>query len=420
MKRLVWYACLTVCAAVLLIGSPASQAKELSGELEIYSWWVGEEATPLNSLIQLYSSRYPGVKIINAGDNGASGTDSKTILRTRMQGKQPPDLLQTHVGQELIGSWVKAGRMEDLTPLFKTQGWQKTFPKELMKSLGTTKGIWSVPLNIHRANVMWYVPANLQQWGVSVPKSWDEFLDIAPVLKKKGIVPLALADNWTANHLWESVALAGMGPENWEALWAGKLAFDSPIVVKAWLKFGRIIEFTNQDASSLTWQQATDRVTEGKAAFTVMGDWAAKYLQTDRKLAANTDFAWAAAPGTAGQFLYLADSFGLPKGVKNREAAMAWLKLLGSREGSELFNTAKGSLAARGDVDSKKYDPYTRTAAADFAKDKVVGSMVHGVAANEGFMTDFAMIMTTYLKDRNAIAAAKQTQQIAIKNGIAH
>lgn len=418
MLRLVLRTCVTVCAALVLVGAPAVQAKELTGELEIYSWWAGEDALALESLIKLYSARYPGVKIVTAKDKDGSDAEARAVLNTRMASSQPPDSFQAHAGQELISSWVKANRVEDLTALYKKQGWLKAFPEGVLKSVGSAKGIWSVPMNIHRANVLWYVPANLQQWGVRVPKSWEEFLEIAPQLKEKGVVPLALGESWTANHLWEAVALAGMGPENWEALWAGKLAFDSPIVVKTWLKFGRILEFTNADASSLNWRQATDMVSEGKAAFYVMGDWAANYLNTTKKLEPSTGFAWAASPGTDGQFLFMSDSFGLAKGVKHREAALAWLRLLGSREGSDAFNAAKGSLPARTDSDRSKYTVYAKSAAADFGKHRVLGSMVHGVAANQGFMDDFSAVMQTFLESRNAIAAAKATQQVAVKNGI--
>ena len=42
----------------------------------------------------------------------------------------------------------------------------------------------------------------------------------------------------------------------------------------------------------------------------------------------------------------------------------------------------------------------------------------HGVTANEGFMNDFASVMEMFLKSKNAEAAAKAAQQIAVKNGI--
>ncbi|WP_136806604.1 ABC transporter substrate-binding protein [Desulfosediminicola flagellatus] len=418
MKRRILRTCVAACTALLIAAVPVVQAKELTGKLEIFSWWAGNEGPALQALIDLYNKDNSGVEVINATVTGGSGVNAKAVLKTRMLGGEPPDSFQVHAGQELIGTWVEADRMEDLTPLFKEQGWMDAFPKGLIKNIGTDKGIWSVPVNIHRSNVLWFSPANLEKWGVKAPTTWDEFFTTAEKLKTQGILPLALAQNWTANHLWESVALASMGPEKWDALWAGKLAFDSPEGVQAWELFGKVLEYTNADASSLSWQQATDMVVDGSAAFNIMGDWAAGYLSTTKKLAPGTGFGWAASPGTGGQFMFLADSFGLPKGASQRDNALAWLALLGSREGSDAFNPLKGSISARVDSDLSKYNDYGKSAAADFGKDIIVGSLAHGVTANEGFMNDFAAVMEMFLKTKNAKATANAAQQIAAKNGI--
>ena len=411
--------CCALAAILLFVSGPSpAMAKKLTGKMEIFSWWAGDEGPALQALIDLYKSQNQEVELINATVTGGSGVNAKAVLKTRMLGGEPPDSFQVHAGQELIGTWVKADRMEDLTFLFKDQGWMNDFPKGLIKLISTDKGIWSVPVNIHRSNVLWFVPDNLSKWGIEAPKSWDDFFAIAPKLKEKGITPLVLAQNWTANHLWESVALAAIGADNWDALWSGKLAFNSPEGIKAWKLFGKVLEYTNSDASSLSWQQATDMVVDGRAAFNIMGDWAAGYMSTTKKLIPGKGFGWAASPGTGGEFIFLADSFGLPKGAKNRDNAIAWLSLLGSREGSDAFNPLKGSISARTDSDLSKYNDYSKSAAADFGNNRIVGSLAHGVAANEGFMNDFASVMEMFLKTRNAETAAKATQQIGDKNGI--
>lgn len=410
---------LIVMVAALMLSAPlTAQAKELTGELEIFSWWAGDEGPALQALIDIYKKQNPGVKVINATVTGGSGVNAKAVLKTRMLGGEPPDSFQVHAGQELIGTWVKADRMVDLTPLFKEMGWMNVFPEGLVKLIGTDKGIWSVPVNIHRSNVMWYVPANLEKWGVKAPGSWDEFFTAAEKLKAEGVLPLALAQNWTANHLFESVALASLGADNWDALWSGKLKFDSPEGVKAWELFGKVLGYTNADASSLSWQQATDMVLDGRAAFNVMGDWAAGYMFTTKKLVPGKGFGWVASPGTGGEFLFLADSFGLPKGAPHPDNAKAWLKILGSKEGSDAFNPIKGSISARTDSDLSKYNDYLKSAAADFGKDRVVGSLAHGVAANETFVGGFSAIMEMFLKSKNAETAAKACQQLANKAGI--
>jgi glucose/mannose transport system substrate-binding protein len=385
-----------------------------SGKLEIFSWWAGDEGPALQALIDLYKKRYPNVEVINATVTGGAGVNAKAVLKTRMLGGDPPDSFQVHAGQELIGTWVVADRMEDLTALFNREGWMTKFPKGLIDLISYKGKIYSVPVNIHRSNVMWYVPARLREWGVQPPKTWAEFLTTCQTLKNKGLAaPLALGENWTQQHLWESVALGVLGAADYANLWTGKLRFTDPKAVAVWNTFGRVLDCANRDAAGLSWQQAVNRVLEGQAAFNIMGDWAAGYMTTTKGLKPGEGFGWAPAPSTAGVFMMLSDSFGLPKGVKNRANAINWLRLVGSKEGQDTFNPLKGSIAARTDSDPSKYNTYLQSAMRDWKSNRIVGSLVHGAVAPESFMSQFATVMEIYLSSRNAQAAANAAQAIA-------
>jgi glucose/mannose transport system substrate-binding protein len=409
MKRRIWFIVLAACVA--LIGAVSVQAQQ---KLEIFSWWAGDEGPALQALLDKYNALYPNIDVVNATVTGGSGVNARAVLKTRMLGGDPPDSFQVHAGQELIGTWVVANRMEDLTPLYKSEGWLTKFPKGLVSLLSTKAGIWSVPVNIHRSNVMWYVPAKLQEWGVTPPKTWDEFLATCKALQDKGVsAPLVVGESWTYQHLWESVALGVLGPVAWGNLWNGTMKFTDPKAVKVWDMFGQVLSYANSDASGLSWQQATDRVINGDAAFNIMGDWAAGYMVTTLKKTPGEDFGWVPSPGTRGVFLMLSDSFGLPKGIKDRPATLNWLKLLGSRDGQDIFNPLKGSIAARLDSDLTKYNAYSQSAAKDWKSNTIAGSLVHGVVAPEAFMSQFGTIMDIYLAAKDSRAAANAAQAIA-------
>jgi glucose/mannose transport system substrate-binding protein len=402
-----------VLACVLLLGSAIGQ-----GRLEIFSWWAGDEGPALEALIERYNELYPNVTVENATVTGGSGVNARAVLKTRMLGGDPPDSFQVHAGQELIGTWVVANRMEDLTFLFEEQGWFERYPQNLIDLMSTEDGIWSVPVNIHRSNVMWYVPANLEGWGVSVPGTWDEFLTVCETLRGQGVTPLALGENWTQQHLWESVALGVLGPDDYDRLWTGDLAFNDPAAVEVWDVFGQVLECTNDDAVGLSWQQATDLVIEGDAAFNIMGDWAAGYMTTTLGLEPGEDFGWAASPGTDGVFMMLSDAFGLPLGITNREETLNWLRLVGSAEGQDIFNPLKGSIAPHLDSDLSLYNAYLQSAASDWQTNRLAASLVHGTAAKEAFMSDFATVLEIYLASGNANAAANAAQAIANQVGL--
>ncbi len=411
---------LAVVLALTLVVPALAQENEPSGEFEIFSWWAGDEGPALQALIDKFEEMYPDVTVNNATVTGGSGVNARAVLKTRMLGGDPPDTFQVHAGQELIGTWVVADRMEDLIFLYDEEGWWDKFPQGLLDLLSTDEGIWSVPVNIHRSNVMWYVPANLEKWGVEAPATWDDFLAMCPTLQEAGVTPLVIGENWTVNHLWESVALSELGVDGWNALWAGEKHWTDDDVVAMWEKFGQILECSNinEDAATLSWQQATDKVINGEAAFNVMGDWAAGYMVTTLGLEPGEGFGWQPSPGTQGVFMMLSDSFGLPKGAKNRDATIAWLKLLGSREGQDIFNPLKGSIAARLDSDLSLYNTYSQAAAADWKENAIVGSLVHGAVAPEAFSSEFATVMEIFLNGYNAQAASNAAEAIAYQAGI--
>ncbi len=401
---------------LLALGLATAASASAAGKLEIFSWWSGDEGPALQALIKVYGQKYPGVTVDNATVSGGAGTNAKAVLKTRMLGGTPPDSFQVHAGQELIGTWVTAGRMEDLTPLFKSEGWNKALPKDVIRLISSKGGIWSVPVNVHRSNVMWYNPAKLKSWGVTVPKTWPEFVTTCATLKAKGVqAPLVVGENWTQQHLWENVMVGVLGAQGWENLWSGKLKFTDPKVVGAFTTFGKVMDCANKDASGLSWQQASDRIADGTSAFNIMGDWAAGYFTTTKKLAPGTGFGWATAPGTSKVFVMLADSFGLPKGAKNRTEALNWLKVLGSKEGQDAFNPLKGSIAARLDSDLSKYSVYSKSAATDWKNSRIVGSMVHGAVAPETFTSAFGAVIDQFVASKDSKAATAAAQQLADK-----
>jgi len=419
-RKLSLIAVLVVVLAVSL--APIVRAQELSGQLEIFSWWAGDEGPALEALLALYAEANPGVEVINATVTGGSGVNARAVLKTRMLGGNPPDSFQVHAGEELTGTWVVAGRMEDLSPLYEANGWFEAFPSDLIDTLTYEGGIYSVPVNIHRSNVMWNNPAKLAEWGFEAPATWDEFLALCPTIQEAGVTPLVVGEAWTVNHLWESVALGVLGADGWNALWAGELDPAGAEMVAVWDAFGAVLACSNinDDAAGLSWQQAIDKVVAGEAAFNIMGDWAAGYMTTTLGLTPGEGYGYTAAPDTGGVFMWLSDSFGLPADAPNRDNTLAWLTLLGSLEGQNAFNPLKGSIPARVDAVEAApdlYNAYLQSASADWAANTLVGSLVHGTAANERFMGDFGQVMEIYLASRSGEAAASAMGAVCAQSG---
>ena len=216
-----------------------------------------------------------------------------------------------------------------------------------------------------------------------------EFFDGLEKFKKSGIDGIALAGNgdWAIAHLFDWVLLATMGPDKYNGLWTGKTPWTGGDVSKAIDNLAKILSYGNS-SKSLDWPDAGKLVTSGKAGFFIMGDWASSQWQSEG-LKLGTDYTFAPAPGATNVYMWLSDSFTLPKGAKNRDIAINWLKVCGSKAGQDSFNPKKGSIAVRTDSDPALYDNYLQSAMKDWKKDILVGSTVHGVNYNNAGMAAY-------------------------------
>ncbi len=427
-KRIYFVLAIVVAAAMLLAacGPKATEAPPVATEapmateapvvteapvttpqqLEVFSWWTGGgEAAGLDAMIAIWKATYPEIEFINAAVAGGAGSNAKAVLATRLAAGDPPDSWQGHAGQELIGAYVEAGQLEPLDDLYAENGWYDVFPETLIPLLSQDGHPYSVPVNIHRANVLWFNPTVLADNGVEAPTDFASFLAALETLKAAGMEsPLALGEAWTEVHLFETILLATLGADAYTALWIGEGDWAAPEVTQAIDNTAKVMEYVNSDYATLSWQDASKLVADGDAAFNVMGDWADGYFSGTVEggnlgLTPETQYAWMPVPGTQGVYQFLSDSFVLPIGAKNRDAAIKWLTLCGSKEGQDAFNPVKGSIAARKDSDKSLYGVYLQSAMEDWSKDVVVGSLVHGVVANPTWATQITTDWGAYIID---------------------
>jgi glucose/mannose transport system substrate-binding protein len=399
---LVFALLLAACKPATPTASPTPPTpEEPGGELEIFSWWTaGGEAEGLAAMLEIFQEQYPDVEIINATVAGGAGVDARAVLATRMQGGDPPGSFQVHAGHELIDTYVVAGQMEPVTFLYEQEGWIDKYPSDLIDILSYDGEIWSVPVNIHRANVLWYNKAIFEDNNLEPPATMADFFTVAATLKAAGITPLALGESWTVVHLFETVLLGSLGPDAYAGLWTGETDWGSAEVTTALNNFDRMLNYVNEDFAALSWDQATQLVIDGTAAMNIMGDWAEGYFKA-QGWTPGVEFGWAPSPGSAGAFDALSDSFGLPKDAANRDAAIAWLSVCGSVEGQDAFNPIKGSIPAHTDADRSLYDEYLQSALDDFASDAIVPSVMHGAAAAPSWQQDIIDAVGLFVSDRD-------------------
>jgi len=399
---------LVVTVLVVLLFSVGAFA---ANELEIFSWWTGGgEEEGLLALIDEFNEQYPDIEVINATVAGGAGSNAKAVLKTRMLGGNPPDSFQVHAGQELIATYVVTGKMEPLTDLLKKWGYMDKFPKDIMNICSYEGEVYSIPVNVHRGNVVFYNKKIAEEIGMETePSTWEEFFHYLDKAQDAGYTALSMGDKnkWTAAHLFEDVMLSQYGAYKYNKLWNGEQSFNSPQLTWALETFDKLIDYFNKDHSSLTWQDASRLVFDDKAFCNVMGDWAEGYFKT-MGWTPGEDFGWFAVPETGNSFMIVSDTFGLPKGAPNPENAKKWLKFLGTRKAQDIFNPIKGSIPARVDADKSLYDPYLTWAMNDFSNLALSPSIAHGSAAPGSFSGALNDTINSFVSNRN-IEDARQS-----------
>ena len=398
-------------------GTPAPSASggAGTGKLEIFSWWTaGGEADGLAEMFRIYKQKWPNVTIVNAAVAGGAGTNAKAVLKTRMEGGKPPDSFQVHAGQELISTWVAANKMEPITSIWNSAGWDSVMPKDL-KDIVSSKGeIWSVPVNVHRGNALWYNKKILDANGITPPTTVDDFNAALSTLKGKVAAPLALGSqgNWQVQMLLENNIVAAGGADYYKRLMKGQASFTDANVKTAltWIKTW--LAYVNTDHTNLGWDDADKRLIAGTSAFNIMGDWAKGFF-TANNWVPNTDFGATASPGTKGTYMIVCDTFGIPKGAPDHDNAVEWIKVCGSQSGQAAFNPKKGSIPARTDVSPSIFDPIAQSFMAEFKTDALTPSSAHGSATPDAFASGVNDEMGQFVINKDVDKTASNLQKLS-------
>jgi glucose/mannose transport system substrate-binding protein len=428
-----------ITAAVVGVGTwyftrPAASANALT----IYSWWTsGGESLALQNLINVYSKQYPNVTVIPTAVAGGAGYVFRSVIKPLVLAGEAPDAFQVHAGYEMQ-PYIDGGYLEPINDLWSSQSWADAFPSVIKAMVqGADGNYYAVPVDIHRPNVVWYNKQILDSNGINASQitTWTAFFAACDKLESNTTLtsssswssPVALGDSdgWEATHVLEQI-LVGEGIGFYQDFINGKVTnAANATLVDALHTFAKYLNYTNNNHAALTWDEATALVINGNCAFNIMGDWANGEFEVAQKTY-GVDYGTFAVPNTSNMYGLVVDCFEHPKGVKDATNSLNWLKVVGSIEGQNAFNPAKGSIPARADAavaNASAYAdlPYQLSAMNDFKHATYTyPSIVHGSAMPQSFTSGLPTIITAFVASaRNkSSTTAISTAATAITNAI--
>lgn len=163
------------------------------------------------------------------------GRDVLNILRTRLSDPNAPDFPDVVMQSDgLLSTLAEEGLLYDLTDeLENTQAydqeemWIDTFDPRLMDLIALEGNWYYVPESMYTKG-FFYDEVMFEEYGLDVPRTWDEFVNVAETLKENGIAPLSLDGNIDFYNVWHYISFAQRlaGPDRlWQAA-NGEISFE--------------------------------------------------------------------------------------------------------------------------------------------------------------------------------------------------
>lgn len=400
-----------LCSAAVTGMAHAQEAVDL----EVMHWWTsGGEAAAVAKFADAVNQNTPHNWVDGAIAGG--GDTARPVMVSRIIGGDPPAAFQFNHGRQ-AEELIEAGLLLDLTDVAEEQGWLDIVnPPSLLESCTVDGRVYCAPVNIHSWNWMWLSGPAYEAAGLEMPTNWNEFVESAPALREAGITPLAMGGQaWQQSGAFNNVmTIALAGEEAWLSVMRDKNAETvmGPEYTRAFEAYAAARELS-EGIDVQDWNQATNAVITGEAGAQIMGDWAQGEFAV-AGLTAGEDYG--CLPGLGlGAFLQTGgDAFYFPvTGDADIEAAqkeMAALMLSPAVQVS--FNSAKGSLPIRGDVDLETVNDCTQQGLDLLANGQTLPASEQLIAPDT--ITQLNDLMTQFWNTPSMTAAEVQEQYAAI------
>jgi multiple sugar transport system substrate-binding protein len=203
-------------------------------------------------------------------------------LPTYLNSGNPPDVLTWYAGS-VARDYASKGFLLDVSDLWTGSGACANFSPAL-KELSTANGKQIfVPTNYYWWGVF-YRKSMFQQWGVQVPTTWDEFINVCRTIKSKGVAPITMGTGstaWVASGWFDYLNLRINGAEFHRDLLAGKHPFDGPEVKAVMDHYKQLIEFIDPKGRSYSWQDAVTPLASKKAGMYLIGAFITSAVPAD-------------------------------------------------------------------------------------------------------------------------------------------
>jgi glucose/mannose transport system substrate-binding protein len=374
-------------------------------KLEIFHWWTAPgEREAADAMFAALKAAYPDIQLVENPVPGGGGTEHRVVLKARITAGIPPDTFQTLGGAELK-DYVDSGVLQPLDDFYKTTGYGSKIPKPLLNAVTINGHPYSVPLNMHLENILYYNKKLFDSLSIAAPTGYDDLIAACKAIKaakpEMTCLEVGSKDNWSDVFVLDTIMMELGGPAYYVKFFKGEVdVATDPIFKQSLEKFAALQQFSNmKDHSSLTWDQAVGAVGAGQAAMTIMGTWAIGAFVKGSNWQPGVDFGAVNYPTKPERILlFHPDTYGCTVGAPDPAECQDWLNVVASPELQIPTDVTQGGLFARTDIDPKKFPDPIRQEMQDYVSknpDKLIMDQ-HGTILPNPAQVQYRVIISTF------------------------
>lgn len=297
-----------------------------------------------------------------------TNADYKTKLTTMMASDSEPDIIFTWpLGY--LENFVNGDKVVSIQKyLDEDEDWKNSFNGGILDPLTYDGEVYAIPTQQSTA-IMYYNKAIFDKYGLEVPTTYDEYVQVCDTLKENGVTPVALAstadDAWLVSQYIQQLSDGIKGEDLFNSLKDGTGKWNDEGMVEAGKLFQEEVNkgYFEDGFTGVSREEAQLQFANGQTAMYFNGCWEISNLDKKENAAEAENISCFLMPAVneeyAGVEVGSVDtSYAITKNCKNVDAAVALLKYMTNEESTSLLLYDYGRTPSTNfDIDNSKLTP---------------------------------------------------------------
>jgi len=327
-------------------------------EVHVLTWSNAATVNFLNSIAEDFNAAYPAYKLIV---DEVPSQEIDQVIQTRIIAGDV-DIVSFQTFSRAQEEWnakqvdkpdwqnyIDEGYLEDLTD----KEFIKNYNAAVLAGNAYKDKLWSLNIGTIAYSGLFYNKAIFSELGLSVPKTWEEFIAVCEAVKADGkynILSAGAGDQWPLNMFSNAIISANYGDgakEIGEKLLTGEMKHTDPEIKLVYDCMEQFASYLEPGVTGISYSDAPGRFALGQLAMYADGAWSAPDID---RAGAEFEYGYFPLPGVKAREDGLGPQYGIkydlsfsvPTNAPAKEGAFAFLEYISRKEVYTAFLNAIG------------------------------------------------------------------------------